>query len=461
MSGFFDRYPLARNGVTLAGAMLTSLGAGLFLVFLLLEFLGLESNPYMGLLFLLVCPTLFLAGLVVMPMGVWLARRRRAAGRPLRTFRWPSLDLNDAAQRKTAAACAGLTLVNVLIAGVAARSGLEYMDSPQFCGRLCHEVMEPEWAGYQAGPHARVACVQCHIGPGAPWFVKSKLSGLRQVYAVAFNTHSRPIPSPVTDLRPARDTCEQCHWPEKFHGDVVRTVRSYADDEANTETVVGVRLHIGGINPLRGTATGIHWHVSARNRIEYVATDNRRQIIPYVRLDDGSGRVKEFFADGAQGGAVPAGERRVLDCIDCHNRPSHTFAYSVARAVDDSMAAGGLDPSLPFIRREAMKVLSAAYADKTAAFDAIQKGLRAFYRDRTPAVPDAALSRAVETAQRLYARNVFPAMRVTWGTYPNNVGHSEPGPSPYAGCFRCHDDSHRAADGTVISQDCGLCHAIE
>jgi len=455
------RFPLYRNGLTIFGALLTSAGAGLFLVFLLVEFLGVRSNPYLGLLFLLVCPTLFVAGLLLMPLGVWLEHRRRLAGRVPTAFRWPSLDLNDGGQRRTAFTLAGLTAANLLIVGVAAYSGLEYLDSPEFCGKLCHEVMEPEWAGYQEGAHSRVACVQCHIGPGAPWFVKSKLSGLRQVYAVTFNTHSRPIPSPVTDLRPARDTCEQCHWPEKFHGDVVRSVRTYADDEANTETVTSVRLHIGGINPMRGTASGIHWHVSAANRIEYIASDERRQVIPYVRLDDGRGGVKEFFAEGASAGALPAGERRVLDCIDCHNRPSHTFAYSVARAVDEAMAAGGLDSNLPFVRREVVKVLSGTYPDKAAAFAAIERSLSAFYQGREPAVPAEALSRTIETARRLYARNVFPSMRVTWETYPNNVGHSFPGPSPYAGCFRCHDDSHRTSDGAVISQDCGLCHTIE
>jgi hypothetical protein len=320
--------------------------------------------------------------------------------------------------------------------------------------------MEPEWAGYQEGPHSRVVCVQCHIGPGANWFVKSKLSGLRQVYAVTFNTHSRPIPSPVHDLRPARDTCEQCHWPEKFHGDKIRTIRSYADDEANTESVTTLRMHIGGVNRIDKTATGIHWHVSQQNRIEYIATDDKRQVIPYIRLDDGKGNVTEFFADGVTDAASLQGERRVLDCVDCHNRPSHTFAYSAERAVDEAIAAGGFDATMPFIRREAIRVLKAAYADKAAAFTGIQAGLSVFYRDY-PGVPKPALDRAIATAQHAYERNVFPAMKVSWGSYANNVGHSDPGPSPFPGCFRCHDENHKTKQGKAISQDCGLCHTIE
>ena len=454
------RFSLFRNAVTIFGAALTTTGAVLFIAFFLLDLAGLHANPYLGMVFFLVFPGLFVAGLIIMPVGVWLAHRRDQAG--LRAWRptWPRIDLNDGSQRRAAAIFLLSTLANVLIVSVAAYSGIEYMDSPQFCGQLCHEVMEPEWAGYQEGAHSRVACVQCHIGPGANWFVKSKLSGLRQVYAVTFNTHSRPIPSPVHDLRPARDTCEQCHWPEKFHGDKIRTIRTYADDEANTETVTTLRLHIGGINRLDKSATGIHWHVSQMNRIEYIATDDKRQVIPYVKLTDGQGNVTEFFADGVTDPASLKGERRVLDCVDCHNRPSHTFAHSAERAVDDAMTAGGFDAKLPFIRREAVKVLKAPYADKAAAFAGIDRGLREFYQDY-PDVPKGAVDRAVATARHAYERNVFPSMKVTWGSYANNVAHSDPGPSPFPGCFRCHDENHKTKQGKAISQDCSLCHTIE
>lgn len=455
-----SRFSLFRNAVTIFGAALTTTGAVLFLAFFLLELAGMHANPYLGMLFFLVFPGLFVAGLVLMPIGVWLAHRRDAAG--LKAWRpaWPKLDLNEAVQRRAVAILLASTLANILIVSVAAFAGIEYMDSPQFCGQLCHEVMEPQWAGYQEGPHSRVVCVQCHIGPGAPWFVKSKMSGLRQVVAVTFNTHSRPIPSPVHDLRPARDTCEQCHWPEKFHGDKIRTIRTYADDEANTESVTTLRLHIGGINRLDKSATGIHWHVSQQNRIEYIATDDKRQVIPYVRLQDGKGNVTEFFADGVTDAASLRGERRVLDCVDCHNRPAHTFAHSAGRAVDDAIAAGGFDQALPFIRREAVKVLSAPYADRAAAFAGIDNGLTAFYRGH-PSVSKDAVNRAVATAKHVFGRNVFPTMNVTWGTYANNASHSNPGPSSFPGCFRCHDGTHKTKQGKVISDDCSLCHTIE
>jgi hypothetical protein len=342
---------------------------------------------------------------------------------------------------------------------LAAYRGIEFMDSVTFCGEVCHEVMQPEFVAYQNGPHARVTCVQCHIGPGAPWFVQSKLSGTRQVFAVTLNTFSRPIPSPVHNLRPARDTCEQCHWPEKFHGDAIRVRKEFAPDEANSESVTTLRLHVGGANTLEGGAQGIHWHTIESNRIEYIATDDKRQVIPYVQLTDRFGNVREYRAEGVTQEELDRGERRVMDCVDCHNRPSHTFAASAERAVDAAIAFGDISRDLPFIRREAVDALQAEYPTREAGADAIAQRLRGFYRQSYPdlyARQRDAIERAVRASQQAYLNNVFPSMNVRWGTYPNNVGHMD-----FPGCFRCHDDSHTAADGSVIRQECGLCHTME
>jgi hypothetical protein len=449
-----DRFSLYRNGITIFGAALATTGAVLFLAFFFLEVFGYQGNPYTGMLFFMVFPAIFVAGLVIIPIGVWTERKQRAAGKG--AWHWPRLDFGEASQRRAAAVFFVMTVLNVLIVSVAAYKGVEYMDSPAFCGQLCHEVMEPEFAGYQDGSHSRVVCVQCHIGSGAPWFVKAKISGMRQVFAVTFNTHSRPIPSPVHDLRPAQDTCEQCHWPEKFHGDKIRTIREYGDDEANTETTTSLRMHIGGIAPGVGVASGIHWHVSQQNRIEYVTTDAKRQMIPYVRLVDGKGKVTEFRTAGVTDNQLATGERRVFDCVDCHNRPAHTFAFSAARAVDEALTASAIDRTMPFVRRETVRVITASYATQAAAQVGIADGLTKFYRASHPAVPAASVTQAVETAQRLYRRNVFPTMKVAWGSYVNNIGHTA-----FPGCFRCHDGQHVSKDGKVISQDCGLCHTME
>lgn len=449
---------LLRTPVVIGGAVLTTVSAVLFLVGFVLDVFGLHTNPYLGILFFIAIPFAFLCGLLLIPLGIWLERRRRLRGRPPSLRTWPRLDLNSARVRTMVFFVLVLTPANLLIVGMAGYKGVEYMDSVNFCGQVCHEVMEPEFVAYQFGPHARVKCVDCHIGPGADWFVKSKLSGARQVFAVMLASHPRPIPSPVHDLRPARETCEQCHWPAKFHGDKVEQFREYANDETNSESVTTVRLRIGGIN-MAGRPSGIHWHVAEENAIEYIALDAARQEIGYVRLVNGGGAVTEYRAPGVTDEQLAAGERRRMDCVDCHNRPSHTFARSADRAINELLGAGAVPLSLPFVRREGYAAITAEYASQEEAFAAIGARLRAFYQAEYPEVwagrqPE--VEQAVMALSDLYRRNVFPTMKVTWGLHPDNRGHME-----FPGCFRCHTDEHAAPDGRVIRQDCDLCHEIE
>jgi NapC/NirT cytochrome c family, N-terminal region len=451
-------FPLPRNPISVIGTILAGLSAVLFLIVFFLDILGLHTNPYLGIVFFLVLPTLFVVGLILIPIGIWRDRQRRRAGKSTE-IHWPRIDLNDPHQRNVTFIVAAITLANVVIVSLAAYSGVEYMDSVAFCGQVCHEVMQPEYAAYQDGPHSRVTCVQCHIGAGASWFVRSKLSGTRQVFAVTLNTFSRPIPSPVQNLRPARETCEQCHWPEKFHGDKVRVIHDYADDETNTESTMTLLVHVGGGSDRLGIATGIHWHMNVANEIEYIATDDKRQVIPWVRLKDRFGNVREYTVEGVTPDDLAKGERRRMDCVDCHSRPSHPFAPTAEKAVNNAMAVGEIPTTLPYIRREATAVLKADYASQSAAGDAIAAKLREFYRTQYPQVymgKRQEVERAVGGTQQLYRRNVFPSMNITWGTYPNNIGHMD-----FPGCFRCHDESHVSKDGKTIPQSCDLCHDIQ
>jgi NapC/NirT cytochrome c family, N-terminal region len=447
---------MRKHPLFLLGAAIATLSAVAFIFVLLMDWFGLHTNPYLGIVFFLIIPAVFVTGLLMMPAGVWLNRRRRAKG--LDAPAWLRVDLNDPLHRRRVFIIATLTLVNVLIVSLAAFRGIEFMDSPQFCGQVCHTVMEPEFMAYQDGPHSRVRCVDCHIGPGAPWFVKSKLDGTRQVVAVMRSNYSRPIGSPVHNLRPARDTCEQCHWPEKFHADKVEVVREYANDEQSTETVTRLMVHVGGGSERLGVASGIHWHMNVANEIEYVTTDAKRQSIPYVRLKDREGNVREFRAPDVTDDQIARGERRRMDCMDCHNRPSHPFSASPERAVDAAIARGEISRALPFVRRETVAALEAEYPTRDVAERQISQRLRSFYgQNYASLVPahSAAIDQLVRAAQRLYNRNVFPLMKVTWGTHENNLGHTD---SP--GCFRCHDDQHKTADGRVIRQDCDLCHDV-
>jgi len=450
---------LIRSPISVTGMVLTTMSAVLFLIVFFADLFGLHTNPYIGIVFFLVLPGIFLFGLVLIPFGAWLERRRRRAGRAPSEIHWPRIDLNDSTQRRAAVGIFTLSLANVIIVSLAAYRGIEYMDSVPFCGQVCHGVMKPEFVAYQDGPHSRVTCVQCHIGAGASWFARSKISGTRQVLAVSFKTYSRPIPSPVEDLRPARDTCEQCHWPEKFHGDVVRDVYEYADDEKNSETRTTLKVHVGGGSERLGIATGIHWHMNVANEVEYIATDDKRQVIPYVRLKDRFGNVREYVAEGTTAEQLAKGERRRMDCMDCHNRPSHPMAASAERALDRAISIGEIPRTLPFVRREAVKVLKASYPTEAAATEAISRSLRDFYRGGHADIYMSKrqdVEKAVLTAQRIFSRNVFPEMNVQFGTYPNNIGHMD-----FPGCFRCHDDNHKSSDGKKIGQDCDTCHAIE
>jgi hypothetical protein len=450
---------LVRSPVSVAGMVLTTISAVLFSIVFLADLFGFHTNPYLGILFFLVLPGIFLFGLILIPFGAWIERRRRARGKAPAEVHWPRIDLNDPAQRRSAVLIFALTMANVVIVSLAAYRGVEYMDSVAFCGQVCHSVMKPEFVAYQDGPHSRVTCVQCHIGPGASWFARSKLSGTRQVFAVMLNSYSKPIPSPVENLRPARDTCEQCHWPEKFHGDMILRKYEYADDAENTETMTTLRVHVGGGSARLGLAAGIHWHMNVANRVEYIATDDKRQVIPWVRVTDASGAVREYTAEGVKPEDLTGRERRLMDCMDCHNRPSHPMAASAERAVDEVIARGEIPRSLPFVRREAVKAIKASYPSEHAALDAIARALRDFYRTEHGQVYMGRrqdVERAVTAAQKVFQRNVFPEMNVQFGTYPNNIGHMD-----FPGCFRCHDDGHKSADGKTITQDCESCHTIE
>ena len=449
---------LGHNRITATGAALTT-ASGLTMVgFWALEVLQLRHvHPYAGIILFLVLPGVFVAGLVLMPVGVLLTRRRlRSKGELPHVY--PRIDLHDPAWRHGLVLLGVATLANVAVLSAASYKGVEHMDSTQFCGLTCHTVMAPEYTAYLGSPHSRVTCVECHIGPGAGWFVRSKLSGVRQVFAVTLDTHSRPIPSPVKHLRPARETCEQCHWPQKFHGDKLLVRTKFAEDEANTKTTTVLVLKVGG-RAFNG-ATGIHGrHLDEKSRIEYVATDDKRQVIPQVSYvnDRGERELYESTDVKATPEQLAKGERRSMDCMDCHNRPSHTFELP-ERAVDGAMAEGSISPELPFAKRKAVELLRAEYPDRDTAARRIREGFTEYYRASHPqayAKHRALVETAAERVAGIYLRNAFPNMKVGWGTYPNHIGHGD-----FLGCFRCHDDNHKTRDGRTISQDCNACHSI-
>jgi hypothetical protein len=430
-----------RNPVSLVGVAVATATAVVLLALLALELAGVLTNPYLGLLLFVTLPVVFVIGLLLIPLGAWRAARRRRRG--LHAAEWPVIDLRDPQQRGALVGVFALTIVNVLIVSLGAYGGVHYMESTSFCGQMCHTAMEPQAVAHRAWPHAGVSCTQCHIGPGAGAFVEAKLAGTRQLWHVITNNVPKPVPPPAQLIQSTRVTCAQCHALAFGDGETLRVVRDFASDEANTETPTTLRMRVGD------RFSGIHRHVSMN--IEYVATDATRMTIPVVRVRDGQRVAREFVADGAT--AATSGVTRTMECSDCHSRPAHTFSFTPERAIDRALARGALPRDLAFVRREAVAAVAAEYGSKEAALAGIASRLNEFYRGRD--VDAAQVGRAVAGTQRVWSDNVFPEMNVRWGTYPNHLGHVD---SP--GCFRCHDDSHKAADGAVIKQECELCHSI-
>jgi nitrate/TMAO reductase-like tetraheme cytochrome c subunit len=449
---------LGQNPISLTGAVLTTSAAITLLAFwAYLIARGGAVHPYYSILFFLILPAIFVLGLILMPIGAFLRRRRLRALHQLPPT-YPQIDFRSPVLRRAVLLVAGLTFLNFCIMGTASYQAVEYMDSTQFCGQVCHTVMIPEYTAYLNSPHSRVECVDCHIGPGAPWFVRAKISGVRQLFAVALKTYDRPIPSPVENLRPARETCEQCHWPQKFTGDklVIRT--KYADDEQNTPATTVLLLKIGGRTP--DGLVGIHGrHLDTGERIDYVSTDGRRQVIPQVSYIDDRGQSVQYVSDEVKTTPeeLARAEHRKMDCVDCHNRPTHAFQMP-ERAVDNAMTEGRISKDLPYIKREAVAALRASYPDRDAASRQIPARIVEFYRAKYPQAYQghrAAVESSADQVKDIYLRNIFPDMKLTWGTHPNNIGHED-----FLGCFRCHDGKHKAADGKIINDDCSACHEI-
>ncbi len=443
--------PLAGNWVGVFGLALAS--CGLFAVFCLIaiDFLHGFRQPYTGILTYLIIPSFIWAGLILVAVGVWLQRRRRKKPAAARAR------VEPVGWRRTrnliAALCGGF--IFFMFSAIGSYRAFQETESVGFCGALCHTVMKPEYTAYKSSSHARVRCTECHIGPGAPWFVRSKITGLYQVYAVLTDIYPRPIPTPVQSLRPAQETCEQCHWPEKFYGSVDLYRQLFLPDKQNTPWSIRMLLHVGGANPTHGPVGGIHWHMIVANRIEYMPADKTRQTIAWVRLTNReTGAVTLYQSqDNPSTPERKTQPVRVLDCIDCHNRPTHIF-HSPYDALDVSLWLDRIDLSIPDIKVKAAEALveSAGAGSRARGIDLIAQKLSKEYSDYQD---QPKIRQAISETQRIFRDNFFPEMKTDWKVRPDNIGHHI-----WPGCFRCHDGSHADKTGRTIANACNTCHTI-
>ena len=448
------------NWLSYLGTAVAGMALIVFTAVLALYMLTGRHQPYAGLVLFILIPAIFLTGLALIPVGMFLEWRHEKKTGEWTIARLPIIDFNNARHRNAAFIFSVGALFVALFSGFVSLEAFRYTESPTFCGEVCHTVMRPEYTTYKDSPHARVACVECHVGPGATWYVRSKLSGLHQVLAVLFNTYPRPIPTPISDLRPAQETCEQCHWPKQFWGGDQAEFQHFLSDSSNTPWNITLNVKIGGGNPQAGQTRGIHWHMSIDSRVEYYATDSARQDIEWVRFTDLTTGQATVYTTGGKlipEDSLPPAEIRTMDCIDCHNRPTHIYD-SPNRSLDIALAAGRIDSRLPYIKRTGVKLLAAKYPSVDSALAAIESGVTQFYREGYPELASRradAITTAVTTLQAIYQRNDFPRMRAWWSVYPENNQHWI-----FKGCFRCHGGQHESQDGVVVSHDCTTCHTI-
>ncbi len=450
---------LGRNAISLAGALIAfvALMNTIFLIYI--DARASHANPYLGILAWIVAPAILSFGLAVYIAGLLIERRRRRKRAPGAVALYPRIDLNERRTRFIIVGTFAGVICFVTASVIGSYQAFHYTETDAFCGTLCHQIMIPEYTAYKLSPHARVGCVGCHVGSGATWYVRSKLSGAYQVYAAIANKYPRPIPSPVENLRPAQQTCEQCHWPEKFFGAQLKVFNHFQYDEASTPKEVRVLIKTGGGSPGSGITSGIHWHMNISNEITYVATDRQRQEIPWIRVKDRTGKVTEYKTEGSKltAAQIAALPHRRMDCVDCHNRPTHIY-LSPDRSVDRALLAGNVDHSLPFAKQQSVTVLSKDYKSTAQAMAAIATDFNAYYKNTYPAVyavKKASIDRSVVSLQRIFGSTRFPEMNVDWRTHKDNVGHFYT-----QGCFRCHDDQHVSADGKRISKECTICHTV-
>lgn len=443
---------LLKNWLSMAGLVIVLGSLFSALLLFLLDTMGKSSNPYVGILTYFVAPGFLFLGLFLTVIGAWHQRRKmRADVRVLPRF---VVDLSRPRDRRMMGIFLAGSVLFLLISAIGSYHTYHFTESVTFCGEACHTVMEPELVAYHDSPHARVSCVECHIGPGATWFVKSKLSGAYQVYATAFDKFPRPVPTPIKNLRPAQETCEQCHWPSKFSGNLDRTYAYFLADETNTPYTVRMLMKVGGGDPSRGPTGGIHWHMNIANKVQYAATDDQRQKIPWVRVTGPDGKVTEYRTRNFTN-SIDEASVRTMDCIDCHNRPAHKF-QAPNTAVNLALHLGHIDRSLPFVKSNAVALLTQTYTNKTQALAAIESGLTAYYTPEKFPVREPVRT-TIASVQEIYKSNFFPEMKASWEAYPDNIGHKD-----WLGCFRCHDGEHKTADGSkaIDGSDCNSCHTI-
>ncbi len=439
-------------GIAIVITSLTSIG-----LLFLLEFTSSSDQAYLGIMLYILLPAVLIFGLFIVLVGVLWERRRRRKYTPEEIAAYPILDLNGPRRRRAFLVFLACSFIFLMMSAFGSYRAFEYSESTEFCGQLCHSVMNPEFTAYNAAPHSQIRCVECHVGSGADNYLKAKFNGVRQLYSLTVRSYNRPIQTPVHNMRPANETCGKCHWTEKYHGDVLKVFNHYGYDEKNSLNQTRMLIKVGGGSAQSGQAGGIHWHMNLGNELNFISADEKRQNVQWVSMKDKDGNVVEYFAKNVNltPEQIEKTAKRKMDCIDCHNRPTHIY-LSPNQAVDQSIDAKKLDISLPFLKMKSVEVLSGSYEVTNEALNAIASNFPEYYKSTYPDIysqKKASVDAAVIELQRIYQTYFFPEMKTDWQAHPDNIGHRTA-----QGCFRCHNGEMTSKLGKVISKDCATCH---
>jgi hypothetical protein len=448
---------LYRNWMSYVGG-LVMVGALAVIVFAVLSQLTVdEPSPYAGIFTYLIFPAVLVVGLLLFLWGMRReSKRRRREGGGAKPY--PVINFNRPEHRRLLGYLTGAGILAFGGTGTATYNAYHYTSSTEFCGTVCHTPMGPEYTAYLDSPHAHVDCVDCHVGTGASFYVKSKINGAMQMIELFLDTYNRPIPIHTQDLRPAQDTCEKCHWSSKSWGSKLKQIPHFRYDEANTAEQISFTVFIGGGSETRGDTAGIHWHMAIDNEVTYAALDTDLQKIPWTEVKYSDGTVRRYVSRSYKLSQEKLAtlETHRMDCIDCHNRPAHVFPVP-DRAIDQALHRGSIDASIPWIKKATVDSINLHADDPNGSGDAVARDVKAHYQNELPEVwskRQADIEAAAAFAARVWKRSAFPEMKLNWKTYPSNIGHRY-----WAGCFRCHDGKHESADGKVLEKTCdGLCH---
>ena len=426
------------------------------LALFVIDFIRGFTSPYTAVITYVLIPGGLITGLLLVVVGAWRERRCRHIAAKRCPPLLPRIDLSISSHRNTFIAVLVISFSFLLFSFLGTYRLYHFTESVHFCGLLCHSVMKPEYTLYKRSPHARVPCTECHVGPGASFFVKSKISGAYQIYATIAEKYPRPIPTPIKNLRPARETCEECHWPQKFSGSVERIRTHFLTTENNEPWTIRLLLKVGGGDPARVPLGGIHWHMSPETRVEYISTKDDRQEIPWVKVIYPDGRVTLYQSRGKElkTDTISKARPRLMDCIDCHNRPTHIYS-TPNKAMDDALLFARIDLSIPFIKKNGVQALVESGEISKTESEGSENVKKKLMTDYSGYSDKNKILIAISEIQRIFRENFFPEMKASWQCYPDNIGHSI-----WPGCMRCHDGQHVSSDGKKISHDCNTCHLI-